>query len=519
MRPDITRCVSRARLEMTTPDLEMTTREHPMYAHRRQPHVRNGSSLAAIEVGMASRDPSILAARWLVGVSAVVVAAFVFAALLAQDVQRAIVARSDELVTNAMPSIKMLSTVRGNLRAMVRELGRETKDAQQLAEVKASADSTLRDIDDEIANYKENPFFPRERELFAPLSDALDSLAVHYAAWKAAPGPTTLAAFLADVEIVDERLERVIGFDADQGVRLGLEIEQIRGGSMGLLVLVDGVAVLLAAGVVLLAARQLRRAARARKVESDARDKREAELRERNEALGQFAGRVAHDVLSPLATTMFAFDLLRQSCDQNKAAARAIDRGVAGLQRVQVLVDGLLGFSRAGGHPEPGETVELAPVLGDLIDGLQAQAQERNVALSLEPVPDGAVACSRGVLTSIATNLVRNAMKYMGDASDRRVTVDVRDAADKWRIEVSDTGPGIPEDQQHRIFEPYIQLGRSGGGIGLGLATVDRLVRAHSGAVGVRSRVGAGSTFWFEIPKVELAPRAVAVPALEPARA
>jgi signal transduction histidine kinase len=465
---------------------------------------------------MASRDPSIMAARWLVGVSAVVVAAFIVAAWLAQDVQRAIVARSDELVTNAMPSIKMLSTVRGNLRAMVRETVRETTDAQQLAEVTASADATLRDIDEEIASYKRNPFFPHERELFAPVEDAVASLAVHYAAWKAAPGPTTLGAFLADVALLDERLERVIGFDADQGVRLGLEIEKVRSGSMGLILLVDGVAVLLAAGVVLLAARQLRRAARARKLESALRDQREAELRERNEALGQFAGRVAHDVLSPLSTTMFAFDLLRQSCDQNKNAGRAIDRGVAGLQRVQVLVDGLLGFSRAGGHPEPGETAELAPVLRDLIDGLQQQAQERNIALTLKPVPDGTVACSRGVLTSIATNLVRNALKYMGDAPERRVTVEVRDAADRWRIEVADTGPGIPEDQQHRIFEPYVQLARGGsGGIGLGLATVDRLVRAHSGVVGLRSRVGAGSTFWFELPKVELVQRAVAVSSMD----
>jgi signal transduction histidine kinase len=465
---------------------------------------------------MASRDPSIIAARWLVGVSAVVVAAFVIAAWLAQHVQRAIIARSDELVTNAMPSIKMLSTVRGDLRAMAREVRRETTDPRQMAQVIAAADSTLRDIDEEIASYKRNPFFPHERELFAAVDDAVASLAVHWEAWKAAPGSTTLAAFLADIEGVDERIERVIGFDADQGVRLGLEIEKIRGGSMGLIVLVDGIAVMLAAGVVLLAARQLRRAARARKLESDLRDQREAELRERNEALGQFAGRVAHDVLSPLATTMFALDSLRQSCDQDKRAGRAIDRGVAGLRRVQVLVDGLLGFSRAGGHPEPGVKTEIAPVLRDLLDGLQAQADERAIVLSLKPVPDGSVACSQGVLTSIATNLVRNALKYMGDASERRVTVEVRDAGERWRVEVSDTGPGIPEDQQRRIFEPYVQLARTGDGIGLGLATVERLVRAHNGACGVRSRVGAGATFWFELPKVELVPRAAAVPSMEP---
>jgi signal transduction histidine kinase len=465
---------------------------------------------------MASRDPSIIAARWLVGVAAGVVAAFLIAALLVQKVQGAIVERSDELVINAMPSVKMLSTVRGSLRAMAHEVARDTVNAQQLAEVEASADSELRDIDEEIASYKENPFFPHERALFSRVNDALASLTAHYATWKAAPGPATLATVLADVALVDEGLERVIGFDADQGVRLGLEIEKIRDGSMGLVAVANGVAVLLAAGVVFLAARQLRRAALVRKLADDERDQREAELRERNEALGQFAGRVAHDVLSPLATTMFAFDHLRTSCAQQKVGTQ-IDRGVAALHRVQVLVDGLLGFSRAGGKPEPGVKAELGPVFRDLIDGLQGQAQELGIALSLKPVPDGSVACSPGVLTSIATNLVRNALKYMGDARERRVTVEVLDVADKWRVQVSDTGPGIPEDQQRRIFEPYVQLARAGEGIGLGLATVDRLVRAHNGAVGVRSRVGAGSTFWFELPKIEPVQRPVAVPSMEPA--
>jgi signal transduction histidine kinase len=350
------------------------------------------------------------------------------------------------------------------------------------------------------------------------VSDALASLAAHYVAWKAAPVPTVTAAFLAEAALVDEGLERVISFDADQGVRLGLEVERIREGSRGLVAVVNGVAVVLAASVVFLAIRQLRRAAHARKLADVARDEREAELRERNEALGQFAGRVAHDVLSPLATTMFAFDRLRQSCDQN-TAARVIDRGVAALGRVQALVDGLLGFARAGGHPEPGVKAELGPVLRELIDGLHGQAQELGIVLSLKPVPEGSVACSAGVLTSIATNLVRNAMKYMGEARERRITVEVLEVAGKWRVEVHDTGPGIPEDQQRRIFEPYVQLARAGSGIGLGLATVDRLVRAHNGAVGVRSRVGAGSTFWFELPKLEPAQRPVAVSAMEPAHA
>lgn len=471
--------------------------------------------VASIDRVMATRDPSIVAARWLVGVSAGVVAAFVVATLLAQHVQGAIVVRSDELVANAMPSVKVLSTTRGNLHAMMRDIERGVANAQNLRELEVTADSDLRDIDGEIASYKELPFFPHEQALFAQVNDALASLAATYGAWKVTPGPSTLAALRADATLVDEALERVITFDADQGQRLGLEIVRIRAGSVGLVALVDGVAVLLAAGVVVLAARQLRRAARARRLDDEARDERESQLRERNEALGQFAGRVAHDVLSPLSSTMFALDHLRYACQQSKTTEHSVERGVAGIRRVQVLVDGLLQFARAGGKPEANAKAELEPVLQDLVDDLQTQAKEQEITLSLKPLPVGAVACSPGVLTSIVVNLVQNALKYMGDARERRVTVAVYEVARSWRIEVEDTGPGIPEDELRHIFEPYVQLARAGNGIGLGLATVDRLVRAHNGTIGVRSHVGKGSTFWFELPKLALPERSVAVSSID----
>jgi signal transduction histidine kinase len=251
-----------------------------------------------------------------------------------------------------------------------------------------------------------------------------------------------------------------------------------------------------------LALRQLHGAGRARNLEDVAREQREAELRETNEALGQFAGRVAHDVLSPLSTTMLSLDVMRQSCQHDKAALRASERGMAALERVHALVDSLLAFARAGGKPEMGAKTEIGPVLRDLVDGLTAQAQQKDIELRMGPLPVGFVACSSGVLTSIATNLIRNALKYMGDAGERRVEVRVTDAGTAWRFDVRDTGPGIPEDQQRRIFEPYVRVANAGVGIGLGLATVDRLVRSHGGTVAVRSKVGAGSTFSVELPKV-----------------
>jgi signal transduction histidine kinase len=452
-------------------------------------------------VSTASRDTSISAARWLVGVTTAVVIAFVVASLVAQYVQNAIVGRSGMLVTNAMPSVKFLSAVRGNVRTLELEVERGTDAEGERRAAQARAEAARQNIAQELASYEALPYFPHEHDLFTPVIEALAALDADYAAWKASPDLATLDAVQADCALVDDRLERSILFDANEGERLGLEIERVRGGSMTLVMLIDGIAVIVAAGAVLLAMRQLRRAAAVRRADDAEREEREAGLRERNEALGQFAGRVAHDVLSPLSTTMLALDGLRESHPDDKTVLRAAARGTAALQRVHILVDGLLEFSRAGGKPEAGARTELAPALADLVEELGAQAQDRDIALAVGALPAGEVACSPGVLTSITTNLIQNALKYMGDARDRRVVVDALDVGPRYRIEVTDTGPGIPAEQQRRIFEPYVQLARAGGGIGLGLATVDRLVRAHGGTAGVRSQLGVGSTFWFELPK------------------
>ena len=68
------------------------------------------------------------------------------------------------------------------------------------------------------------------------------------------------------------------------------------------------------------------------------------------------------------------------------------------------------------------------------------------------------------------------------------------------RVEVADTGAGVPEAMHERIFEPYVRVDRHQPGLGLGLATVRRLVNAHRGQVGVDPREGAGALFWFVLP-------------------
>ena len=110
-------------------------------------------------------------------------------------------------------------------------------------------------------------------------------------------------------------------------------------------------------------------------------------------------------------------------------------------------------------------------------------------------------ACAPGVLASILSNLVRNGIRYVGDRPRREVRVAVHEYESTLRVEVEDTGPGLPTGLESTVFDPYVR-GQSGSpGLGLGLATVKRLAEAYGGSVGVVSRAGEGCTFWFELPR------------------
>ena len=111
------------------------------------------------------------------------------------------------------------------------------------------------------------------------------------------------------------------------------------------------------------------------------------------------------------------------------------------------------------------------------------------------------VACSGAVLTSILQNLVRNAIRYMGEPQTRRVSVRAKLLNGRLRLEVEDSGPGIPADLHTTIFEPFARgPHQTDEGVGLGLATVKRLTEAHGGTVGLQSRVGVGTIFCVELP-------------------
>jgi len=426
---------------------------------------------------------SVVSARWLVVVMAAVVFAFLAATAVAQYVDDASAMELDAIVGNAMPSVQLLAQVSSDLRRIDLDLGK--------GQAAGMLPERRRNIDAALAAYRALPFFPEEPAMFAGVAQLLQQLDAEITAHEIDDARST-------VDIIDRRLERLITYDASQGQRLALAIARTRRESRGLVWLLDAASVVLAVGAMLLAIRQRQRAVRVLEEEESEAQHRLVELANKVDELGHFAGRVAHDIRGPLQTASMSLELARA----RGAAPATTQRGVAALAQMTVLVDGLLEFARAGGKPPEDAVASVGEVIRDVADGVAAEAAAHAIEVHVQPT-EARVACSRGVLTSIVSNLVRNAIRHMGESVERRIDVSARAAGERVRIEVADTGPGIPPGQEQRIFDPYVQLGTGKGGLGLGLATVDRLVRAHGGAVGVISPPGRGCIFWFELPRAD----------------
>jgi signal transduction histidine kinase len=222
----------------------------------------------------------------------------------------------------------------------------------------------------------------------------------------------------------------------------------------------------------------------------------------RADELEMFGKRVAHDLLSPLSALTYCLAAFKRTSETDPKLKDALTRARACTVRAQRMVDGIFEFARAGGRPEPGAWADVHGVLEQVSGEATAAGRGEAPEVVVEPFGQVAVACSTGVLGSMLGNLVSNAAKYMSDSAEKRITVRVQERADGVRVEVEDTGPGIPHALEGRIFEPYVRAdGVTQPGLGLGLATVKRLCEAHGGEVGVRSSSGRGSVFWFRLPK------------------
>jgi signal transduction histidine kinase len=292
-----------------------------------------------------------------------------------------------------------------------------------------------------------------------------------------------------DADALDDATAKLVELDAGYATRLGARIDRLGRQSIRLALALDGLSVLLTVLTALLLLRVLRRYS--------------ALVERRAEELELFASRVAHDILSPLGSASLALSYIEQKCEVlDPRARRMLELGQSGIRHTRIIADDLLEFASAGARPDVNARADLVRVVTTVIDEARPLADEREIALAVEELAAGRVLCSPGILASLVSNLVRNAIKYVGDGPGRRVTVRARNLAAFVRVEVEDNGPGLPLSMGRSVFEPYVRgPDNQQVGIGLGLATVKRIIDAHDGRIEVRSVAGSGCRFTFEMPR------------------
>lgn len=225
------------------------------------------------------------------------------------------------------------------------------------------------------------------------------------------------------------------------------------------------------------------------------------------EAKSMFLARMSHELRTPLNAILGFAQLLLSDGGASPARHEQLrllhDAGA----HLRDLVNTLLDLAKADAGKLELELAPLAlgPLLEDCAGLLGPEAQRKGVVLLLERAPGlpAAVEADATRLRQMVLNLLSNAVKFTPHGT--RVTLRVMPRAEGViRIEVQDSGPGVPEDMRHRLFQDFTQLGRAGDperpGTGLGLAITARLAELMGGSIGLESAPGQGATFWLELP-------------------
>ena len=211
---------------------------------------------------------------------------------------------------------------------------------------------------------------------------------------------------------------------------------------------------------------------------------------------------VSHELRNPLNTVGMAAAILKDMVPVPEMGRKSIASILRATQRMNRMIQDLLDVSviQGGGLAIDPRPLDVRPVVEEAVEACEAEAAERGLTIAVQ-IDAGLplVRADRDRLFQALANLVGNALKVTTQGgivigahsrSEREVVLSVRD-----------TGPGIPEDQQGRLFEPYWRGQSTYKGAGLGLAITRGVVEAHGGRIWLESTPGAGTTFYFTVPK------------------
>ncbi len=226
-------------------------------------------------------------------------------------------------------------------------------------------------------------------------------------------------------------------------------------------------------------------------------------LKELNRLKDDFVHTVSHDLRSPLTAVLGYTELLERVGPLNPIQKDFIQRIQASVEDITVLINDLLDLGRIeAGFDTERETVNMADIIGYTIQNYESLYKQKNQTLEIDLAPNLPQVHGNPLrLRQMCDNLFTNAVKYTGEG--KRVFIKMHSEGSELVLKISDEGPGIPREDQARIFEKFFRarnVSSSNVGSGLGLAIVKTIVENHRGRIWVESTLGEGSTFFVVLP-------------------
>ena len=212
----------------------------------------------------------------------------------------------------------------------------------------------------------------------------------------------------------------------------------------------------------------------------------------------RFVSDASHELKTPLAAIRLLTDSILQTENIDRETTREFVADIGSeAERLTRITEDLLRLTRLDSDLlDAPETVEVTPVLEQVMRMMSLVAQEKGVDLTYEAAEGCAVRSTRDELYQVIYNLTDNALKYSAGAA---VQVSLRKCGGQVVLTVADRGPGIPEEDLPRIFERFYRVdkarSRAAGGTGLGLSIVSDTVRRQGGTVEAANRPGGGAVF------------------------
>ncbi|WP_084312104.1 KinB sensor domain-containing domain [Pseudomonas jinjuensis] len=227
------------------------------------------------------------------------------------------------------------------------------------------------------------------------------------------------------------------------------------------------------------------------------------ELRNFERVRNEFVLRASHELRTPVTGMHMAFGLLRERLEfpaesRELDLVRTVDEEMSRLVR---LINDLLNFSRyqSGLQKLDRRPCDLPELLGEVRKRFGELAENKQIRLELE-LEDELPAMKLDSLQfeRVLDNLLDNALRHTPSGGE--ILLQARRQGERVAVAVTDSGEGIPYSQQGRIFEPFVQVGRKKGGVGLGLALCKEIVQLHGGRIAVHSQPGKGTRFSILLP-------------------